>query len=54
MDITTGSSYPISSICAASLTTANAILEGDTVYKYTRKRIDGFHQYALGCQIIKK
>jgi photosystem II stability/assembly factor-like uncharacterized protein len=35
-----GSSYPISSICAASPTTAYAILQGDTVYKYTREISD--------------
>jgi photosystem II stability/assembly factor-like uncharacterized protein len=37
IDPKSGSSYPISSICAASPTTAYAILQGDTVYKYTRK-----------------
>jgi hypothetical protein len=37
IDPKSGSSYPISSICAASPTTAYAILQGDTVYKYTRE-----------------
>jgi photosystem II stability/assembly factor-like uncharacterized protein len=40
IDPKSGSSYPISSICAASPTTAYAILQGDTVYKYTRKISD--------------
>jgi photosystem II stability/assembly factor-like uncharacterized protein len=37
IDPKSGSSYPISSVCAASPTTAYAILQGDTVYKYTRE-----------------
>jgi hypothetical protein len=40
IDPKSGSSYPISSICAASPTTAYAILQGDTVYKYTREISD--------------
>jgi photosystem II stability/assembly factor-like uncharacterized protein len=40
IDYTTGSSYPISSLCAPSPTTAYAILQGDTVYKYTREISD--------------
>ena len=40
IDYTTGSSYPFSGISAASATTAYAILQGDTVFKYTSEISD--------------